>query len=533
MRIRGKRRLGILAHALVGALIGAALGLWLGRALFLRSAKIALSDYALQLTRHAEELTGEIDGVFRTANASGLAYCSDPDVKALQAQTFASRELKDIGRTREGKLYCSAFLGRLAQPYAEGTPMLVTASGLHIYTGVAVVLASAKADHATVFEAGDADAVLSPDAFDHWNRPRVGYMVAATRPGTRQLVPIAGSDLSADAEWASSPGVMTLNGALYSTRCSRIDPVCAVTTESLADVFIASKATALAYSAISAIAGLGLGFAVGLLYLRSIGLSSQLHRSLRKNSKSLQVVYQPIWDSHSRRLCGVEALLRWKDEDGEAVSPEIFIQMAEDKGFIGELTAFVVRRSIEQLGGLLKQDRGLALSINISAADLKGEHLFALLDKHVPEADLLPRQVILELTERSTADLGVVTAAIKRLRAKSYQVHIDDFGTGFSSLSYLEQLTVNAIKIDRSFTRTIGTGAVTASILPQVLAMAECLGLEVIVEGVETEEQTAYLYATGAPMKLQGWYFGRPMNAEALITFQEKSSARADWAECL
>jgi len=113
---------------------------------------------------------------------------------------------------------------------------------------------------------------------------------------------------------------------------------------------------------------------------------------------------------------------------------------------------------------------------------------------------------------------------------EGYQVHIDDFGTGYSSLAYLHELAVDAIKIDRAFTRTIGTDAVTASILPQILALAVSLHVEVIVEGVETEEQAAYLLATGSVMQVQGWYYGKPVEASELPKYKEDMARQAQAA---
>ena len=103
---------------------------------------------------------------------------------------------------------------------------------------------------------------------------------------------------------------------------------------------------------------------------------------------------------------------------------------------------------------------------------------------------------------------------IHRLRLRGHSVHIDDFGTGYSSLSYLQDLSVDAIKIDRSFTQSIGTGAVTMAILPQILAMAEALDLHVIAEGIETVEQAGYFATAKQPVLAQGWLFGRPVPAK-------------------
>jgi sensor c-di-GMP phosphodiesterase-like protein len=300
--------------------------------------------------------------------------------------------------------------------------------------------------------------------------------------------------------------------------------VCIVTAESARDILRGNRALLIEYAGMGGAAGIGFGLAIGLFYLQRSGLSQQLRRALRKDA--LQVVYQPILELPSRNCAGAEALARWSDEDGNPVSPEIFVRIAEERGFVGELTSFVLRRAMHDVGDILRRHPELTLSINIAAADLEGNRLFALLDKYVRQAGIEPHQIALELTERSTANLAVLRDAVLRLHHEGYRVHIDDFGTGFSSLAYLHELAVDAIKIDRAFTRTIGTDAVTASILPQILALAESMQVDVIVEGVETEEQAEYLIATGKAMQAQGWYFGKPVVATELPKYREQMTVQ-------
>jgi len=271
--------------------------------------------------------------------------------------------------------------------------------------------------------------------------------------------------------------------------------------------------------ALGGLAGFSLCLALGQFYVQRVGLAQQLRRAIRKDA--LTLVYQPVLNLPSRSCAGAEALVRWSDEDGVPVAADLFVRIAEDSGFIGELTALVVRRATAEVGEILRKDRALTLSINIAASDLEGDALFLLLEEHVERTGILPRQIALELTERSTTDLAVLRYAVMRLHEHGYQVHIDDFGSGFSSLAYLHELAVDAIKIDRTFTRTIGTDAVTASILPQILALAESLQLEVIVEGVETEAQAQYLEHTGRHMQAQGWHFGKPVSARDLPKYRE------------
>jgi sensor c-di-GMP phosphodiesterase-like protein len=527
MTIPYQRRLG-LCLAIFGFILGAFAGFWLGHRMLLRTAKADLSDYVQQLTRNADALRGELHGSFTELKTPRFPLCSGPDLWALQAQTFRSSQLKDVGRTHDGLLYCSAVLGRLKKPYVEGIPTVVLADGTHVYADIPLVLASMGGDHGTVIESGDLDAVLSPDAFDHWNRSNVRYTIIAVDHKTNRTARIAGSPLDLQASQIISQGYAILAGRIYRASCSDRNQICAVTSESLADVWGFSRTTQIAYSAMGAFAGLNLGLLSALLFLRTIGLSYQLHCAIQKNSPSLRLVYEPILDSRTYRTLGAEALLRWTDRTGASISPDVFVRMAEERGFIHELTAFVVRRALQETGELLRQHSLFTLNINIAASDMNGHQLLSLLEKEVLRAKVRPGQIALELTERSTADLAVARAAIRRMREAGYKVQIDDFGTGFSSLSYIDQLAVNAIKIDRSFTRAVGTDAVTSSILPQMIAMAESLGLDVIVEGVETEVQKKFLSAHEKPLRLQGWYFSKPLSADALSSFLDKNDVLAE-----
>ena len=136
-----------------------------------------------------------------------------------------------------------------------------------------------------------------------------------------------------------------------------------------------------------------------------------------------------------------------------------------------------------------------------------------MLHRSLRKAGVMPQSLIIEITESSTARQEVVRETIRQLRQDGFHVYIDDFGTGYSSLAYLHELSVDAIKIDRSFTQAIGTKAVTVTVLPQIMAMADALRLDVVVEGIETEEQAAYFMDLAKPHRAQGWLFGAPVAA--------------------
>jgi len=228
----------------------------------------------------------------------------------------------------------------------------------------------------------------------------------------------------------------------------------------------------------------------------------------------LRVVYQPIVDLASRRIVGAEALARWTDEEGSTVGPDVFVRIAEQRGFVGEITRLVLRHVLRDFSGTLRSRSGFRVSINVAAADLADPGFPALLDTSMERAAVPAAALAIEITESSTALRDLAMETIRSLRRRGHSVHIDDFGTGYSSLAYLHELSVDAIKIDRSFTQAIGTGSVGVAILPQILAMAEALNLSVIVEGVETGEQADYFVAGPRPIFAQGWLFGRPISSE-------------------
>jgi sensor c-di-GMP phosphodiesterase-like protein len=214
---------------------------------------------------------------------------------------------------------------------------------------------------------------------------------------------------------------------------------------------------------------------------------------------------------------GAEALSRWTDEDGFPVGPDVFIKLAEERGFVGAITERVVRNALRELGETLRNYPDFQLSINAAAADLADPSFLPMLDLAVEQAGVSAHRLAIEITESSTVQYRTAMEAIRLLRQKGYSVHIDDFGTGYSSLSYLHDLSIDAIKIDRSFTKAIGTGSVIGSILPQILSIADALHLGVIVEGIETEEQASYFACAEGRVLGQGWLYGHPVPVDEFI----------------
>jgi sensor c-di-GMP phosphodiesterase-like protein len=313
----------------------------------------------------------------------------------------------------------------------------------------------------------------------------------------------------------SQEGRARVGDTLYVTRCSDRYYKCMSAYISIPEALSIDRNLLMLSSLGSGLGGAFLGCLGSFLYRRNRSMEQQLRRAIQRDK--LRVVYQPIVNLASSRVVGAEALVRWTDEESQVVGPEVFVNIAEGRGFVGEITKLVVRHVLRDMGETLRVNAAFRLSINVTAADLTDPKFLPMLEEALRQASVPAEKLAIEITESSTARQEVAVAAIHQLRRNGHEVHIDDFGTGYSSLSYLHTLSIDAIKIDRSFTQAVGTEAVTLSILPQILSMAQVLKLQVIVEGVETREQAEYFGAMRDCdlILAQGWLFGRPVEADA------------------
>jgi predicted signal transduction protein with EAL and GGDEF domain len=226
--------------------------------------------------------------------------------------------------------------------------------------------------------------------------------------------------------------------------------------------------------------------------------------------------YQPIVQVPSNRVAGVEALLRWNPGDRGMIPPAEFIPVAEDAGLVVPLGQWVMSAACAQARELSRAGHPLHMAVNVAARQFREPGFAASVAAVIAEMGLPPSQIELEITERTVmedADFGCqVLAELKQLGVR---IALDDFGTGYSSLSYLTRLPIDVLKIDRSFVRDLGARGKTETITASIISLARGLGIEIVAEGVETEEQLAFLRAQG-PVEIQGFLFARPMPTPAL-----------------
>lgn len=250
-------------------------------------------------------------------------------------------------------------------------------------------------------------------------------------------------------------------------------------------------------------------------FLSSVELENKLKQAV--SNRNFVMYYQPQYYAGNRRLRGVEALIRWRDEDGEVASPGTFIPVAEKNGTIVPMGKWVVEESIRQYAVWRKQfGFPFIMSINISALQYKKEDFVDFLIDVLNKYQIPPSEIELEITESVLIDdFSAVSERLKLLRGYGIRISLDDFGTGFSSLSYLKKLPIDTLKIDKSFVDTVMTDSSTRVITESILNMVKALGFESIAEGVEEEQQYEYLHSVGCDV-IQGYLFSKPLPPEEL-----------------
>ena len=505
-----KRRLLItMVVTAIAAAMGGLAGYRLARTITARMTAAALDRYARQILADSEASTAELRTLLTAVGASHYDSCSGEEAAYFRALIFESDFVRDAGRMRDGKIACSATLGGGAMHFESAKPDFTQQDGTLIYKNLAPY--RNRDLTAIAIQRGTSFVVFTPDTRLHLEPLPMHYAETLMDAPTQKFGALMGELPRTGRPAYSADGLARVGDNLSATHCSIRFFNCVTAYTSMAEMVAANRTKFSGCIWLSALLGAFSGLAGSLLYRRNKGLEQQLRRAIRRDE--VWLAYQPIVKLPSGRIVGAEALARWTDEEGRSVGPDVFVRIAEERGFVGAITRLVVRHALRDFGETLRGDSNFRLSINVTASDLADPGFRVMLDEALHEAGVSAHRLAIEITESSTVQQAMAMDTIQHLREQGHSVHIDDFGTGYSSLSYLQDLSVDVIKIDRSFTQAIGTGSVVVAIVPQIMAMAKALKLGVIVEGIETPPQAAYFSGLAQPVLGQGWLFGRPISA--------------------
>jgi sensor c-di-GMP phosphodiesterase-like protein len=515
---------GVAGLMLLTCACGALAGYWWGRDFTLRQMTGKLDQYAKRIRTEGNVSSSEGRAVLDALNASTDPYCSDAEIEHFRKLIYASQYLKDGGRVRDGRIDCTAMLGRVTGTAAKLGQGVTRADGTRFYRDPDLFRIPGQT--VAVVEKGNVLIVYNPFNRKAFQSSSMRYTVTNQSAGNGRER-LLGEVPSIQNAILTTQGTARVGDTLYATRCADTYAMCVTAYASVDETLQAESSQLKVYVALPALCGALLGFVLSSVYRRSHSMEQRLRRAIRRNA--IGVAYQPVVDLETRRIVGAEALARWTDAEYGDVSPEVFIRIAEERGFVHEITQLIVQNSLADMSNLLRICPEFRLSVNIAPHDLSDPGFLPMLEHAMANAGVPARCLVMEITERAAADSQTARDAIVRLRRMGHSVHIDDFGTGYSSLAYLNDLSVDGLKIDKAFTQAVGTESVPVLILPQIFSLAASLGLQMTVEGIETEEQAQYFRSNPLRMLGQGWFLGKPMPVEMFLRafeIQETAAAR-------
>ena len=267
--------------------------------------------------------------------------------------------------------------------------------------------------------------------------------------------------------------------------------------------------------------------------LKRLDLETALCKALEQ--EEFAVYYQPIVNLQDRQLAGLEALVRWQHPTRGLISPADFIPIAEETGLIVQLDQWVLHQACYQMAQWqhrFPNQFPFRVNVNLSAKDLRDRSLHRTVESILSDTGISGDLVTLELTESMLVEeIPQTIDLLEELAGKRVHISIDDFGTGYSSLSYLHQLPVNSLKIDRSFVSQIRPGNRNSKVVNIIVALSRQLGLKVVAEGIETDEQLRWLQSLGCDYG-QGYLFSKPLEAKEIEKYFLSSSTQPVTQEC-
>jgi diguanylate cyclase (GGDEF)-like protein len=265
-------------------------------------------------------------------------------------------------------------------------------------------------------------------------------------------------------------------------------------------------------------------------YERQLGLDAQSRRTLEIDlraaiaNETIEVHYQPINSAATREIVGCEALARWRHPTRGYISPAEFIPIAEELGLMDELGRTILRRACDTCASWPER---FFVAVNLSPLQVRGGRIGNMIKEALESSGLCSNRLEVEITESTLLhDLPSTRQILRSIKAMGVRIALDDFGTGYSSLSYLHTFPLDKIKIDRSFTMAIGSDHRASIVIASVAGMCKMLGMDVLVEGIETELQMQFVDGLGSVSEVQGFLFSPAVSGKDIAGMLETGMHR-------
>ena len=487
--------------AFIGAVLLFGLITWLLWRESIETEEERVADLARDLGQHTEQVIVEVRNMLEAFNKLQVDRCSEAHLSVMHKAAITKPYIRAIGYWRAAQRLCGVgFIqsvelkpSRADRIYDSGVIAWWPSSQTAV-SGVPLFL----------MRYGDHDIAIDPRMLLEPNLVQ-GRQARLWVEGLPMAITAGDNDIPSLDSVPIGLTVDTNNNRLVSRfSLGTIFPIDIVAVETI-DRFWNRYAPILV-----AAAGLGLVLAIIWIYIvlrysrHRLSLSTELREAV--GSGRVQAYYQPLIELSSGRCVGAEALARWIREDGEIVSPNIFIPLAEQSGLVPDITLAIVAATLHDLGKLLNEYPDLYININLAPEDLTSEAFSGTLSHSLAAAGVEPACI----------ELGVNFA-------------LDDFGTGYSSLANLQTLELDTLKIDKCFVDAIGTEAVTNSVIGHVIEMAKSLHLDIVAEGIESEHQSDWLIEQGVEYG-QGYFYSRALPCEEFQDYFRKHAESSSHA---
>ncbi|MCX2698809.1 MULTISPECIES: EAL domain-containing protein [Ochrobactrum] len=499
----GNDRLFIALAAILGILIT----LMLGQIELVRLSYARLNDYRDNVLSNAVDVAHDGRNTLALINSSDREPCSDEDLTEIRRLAFKAPFLRDVGRVENNRIICTALWGRFSPPEVLPQPDRVVDNGHHLWANASNI--GKHSGNVDMVARGSAIVFTSPIAFALHEKADANLSAHVISRDGHYIYRSFGDVSHLQTDMPHQLAWYDLRSRRLVSRCDDDFDICVIASLTGVSVLQQPVGVLLAIAGFGALVGGGGGLAAVRWRRGYASLPQQIKRSIA--TERMSVVYQPLVRLHDEKVIGAEVLARLLDDLHNSISPDVFIPIAEKLGIIGDVTRLIIRNALKEMQPFLKNNGNFYLSINVSAEDVLDTELRVFLENEVKRHGLSPCQIILEVTERSTAHHSHLIEKMKSFRESGYEFFIDDFGTGYSNLAYLAKLPISGIKIDKMFTQAIGTEAVSAEIVENICSIARRLDLKIVVEGIEKPEQAAYVLKLHPDAVGQGWLFGRPV----------------------
>ncbi|MGU3629884.1 EAL domain-containing protein [Comamonas sp. C24C] len=457
----------------------------------------------LFILKRAIREKAEIAKIFTNLNYKNNS-CSAQDINDLKKSLYQAKFIADIGLIVDGKILCTAISGLTSGsniPYAERR---YRADGSAVISGVE--LSSANKEHGLLFMNGSVVIFANDDLYDDLATEGVGSVIQVNAEDKEIIY------------WHSKAldNYRTKQEGIYyrllwpgHRKTSCLNEIC-VTSE----FRVSCRLNTLILALLGLMIGILLALAIGMRWRARHGLRYRLIEAMR--SKQIFLEYQPLVAVDGGRVVGAEALARWRHSEVGQISPDTFIPLIQKLGLGRDFTRYVVRMALDELQKNLKSEADFYVGINVFPDDLEDNDFFEFLLLELERISIPAKKIVLEVTEGSQFSVENPSEIFQLYRASGIRIYIDDFGVGYSNISRIIEGGIDGIKLDRVFIRSIDFKSKSNNIFESVVAMTEKIGVQIVIEGVETIEQHDHVLSLAPKSIGQGWHYGRPGPASSL-----------------